>query len=308
MKKILTFILIILLTGSLFACVDKKTYDDSIRVIFFTDVNATKIKPLENIKPGSKIEAPSIVPTKPGGEFAGWYKDSLFTNPWDFDNDVVNESIVIFAKWDEAFYSITYILDNGTMPSSFKFLEDYPEDERDPKTNPELLEYLYFKIGSTKVLPTPTRTGYKFEGWFSYNYYEWPGAPAGTNLPRKPGESGYISMAAFGAEDITLYAHWSTTKLSISYVANYPVDGVVDNPGSRTGVYGWEFIYDSNFDETNTEVNRMPDFSNYENLEYEFIGWNDKRDGSGNWYHENDVLQRSFSFSLYGQWSPIVTP
>ncbi|MGG2112602.1 S-layer homology domain-containing protein [Lysinibacillus pakistanensis] len=39
------------------------------------------------------------VTTKEGYTFEGWYKDTAFTNTWDFTKDVVTERIILYAKW-----------------------------------------------------------------------------------------------------------------------------------------------------------------------------------------------------------------
>ena len=49
---------------------------------------------------GKKVVAPTA-PTADGWDFGGWYKEAACTNAWDFDNDVVEGSISIYAKWSE---------------------------------------------------------------------------------------------------------------------------------------------------------------------------------------------------------------
>lgn len=49
---------------------------------------------------GEKIAAPTA-PTADGWDFGGWYKEAACTNAWDFDNDVVESTMSLFAKWTE---------------------------------------------------------------------------------------------------------------------------------------------------------------------------------------------------------------
>lgn len=50
------------------------------------------------IKVGDTIDRPSD-PAEAGYRFAGWYKDSVCTKAWDFENDVVQADLVLYAKW-----------------------------------------------------------------------------------------------------------------------------------------------------------------------------------------------------------------
>ena len=49
---------------------------------------------------GKKVAEPTA-PTADGWDFGGWYKEAACTNAWDFDNDVVESTMSLFAKWTE---------------------------------------------------------------------------------------------------------------------------------------------------------------------------------------------------------------
>lgn len=49
---------------------------------------------------GEKITKPKD-PIKEGFIFEGWYKNSTFTEMWNFDTDVVSEDLVLYAKWNK---------------------------------------------------------------------------------------------------------------------------------------------------------------------------------------------------------------
>ena len=301
----------------LISCSDRKSQDDSIRVLFYTGSNASNVEPYNNLEANSKIAEPTE-PSRSGFRFDGWFKDLSYNEAWDFEVDTVGDaSVVLYAKWGPGFFSIEYVLNGGTMPASFKALEDYPEDERDPETNPALLQYLFYTVGRNNVLPRPTKTGYIFKNFYTYDEFSWPGAPEGTNESWRPGDSGYNTVPSQLARDLVLYAHWDPIKLSVIFNTNYPVSGIMTSGyyRSRTLTYGYDFVYDSNYDGSLT-VNRLPDFLNFENqgltyddLEYEFVGWNDRADGTGNWYGdgtgtpgESTSLSVEFLARLYAQW------
>lgn len=319
MKKILTTFTLFLLTILLVSCTDNKTYSDDINVFFFTQTNATKISPLLNLEEGQLIAEPEEEPIRIGFSFLGWYKDAATTIPWDFANDRVTKTTVLYPLWLPGFFPVYYDLNGGNMPASFKFLEDYPEDERDPETNPELSRYLFFKVGQRMVLPQPTRVGYTFKNWYLYDEYQWEGAPEGTLESFKPGDHGFVSAPTEKSEPLNLYAHWIAKSMSVSLNTNYPVAGVMTSGyyRSRTLTYGYDFVYDSNHT-GEPGFNRLPDFLDfnhngltYDDLEYEFVGWNDKADGTGNWLGDGTGepgeltwLSLEYLNRLHAQWKP----
>ena len=52
----------------------------------------------QNIVSGGKVTEPTA-PTATDFDFGGWYKEAGCTNAWDFANDVVTETTVLYAKW-----------------------------------------------------------------------------------------------------------------------------------------------------------------------------------------------------------------
>ncbi len=50
---------------------------------------------------GSKVTRPAD-PTRSGYTFGGWYKEADCTNAWNFDTDIVNSDITLYAKWTES--------------------------------------------------------------------------------------------------------------------------------------------------------------------------------------------------------------
>ena len=79
-------------------------------------------------------------PVKPGYTFSGWYYENIKVNDGVWKN---NEDINLVAKWTANTYTISYILNGGSLnnkPSSYK-------------------------TDSTIAIGNPNKTGYEFIGW-----------------------------------------------------------------------------------------------------------------------------------------------
>jgi len=93
-------------------------------VSFDLQGHGSDISKLTNVTAGSKISAPSPAPSATGYTFGGWYKDAECTDDWDFANDVVNETMTLYAKWTANVYTITKTLTNvanAGLPASFTY-------------------------------------------------------------------------------------------------------------------------------------------------------------------------------------------
>lgn len=89
------------------------------------------------------------IPTKEGYIFMGWYIDAGFSgDPIPMIPDGITGNQTFYAKWEEEIveYTITYHLDGGQNPTSAPSI---------------------FTIDDLPLtLPTPTKEGYTFLGWF----------------------------------------------------------------------------------------------------------------------------------------------
>lgn len=93
-------ILVIMLLGiGLFICSCKQEESEEIPkisfVVIFDSQGGNNIDNQE-IEQGDKIIKPQD-PIKEGYEFAGWYTSNNIL--WDFDENVVDEELILFAKW-----------------------------------------------------------------------------------------------------------------------------------------------------------------------------------------------------------------
>ena len=152
--------------------------------------------------------------------------------------------------------------------------------------------YASWKLGSV-TLPTPTRFGYKFLGWYT-------SAEGGTKI------SGTTYTPT---SNVTLYAHWKLDSYYIDYNVNdagltdHITDNLPDNngslPGKDTAIMLTDFA--------------LQNGSKY-NTKYTFKEWNTKPDGSGKKFttsitNDGSLCKPGETLTLYAIWdtTPTIT-
>lgn len=156
---------------------------------------------------GNPITAPSD-PARRGYTFGGWYTDgSNFAENTKFKTgDKMPEGdVTYYAKWTAIQYTITYNLDGGTNVSG----------------NPA-----QYTVETGKItLVAPTKTGYRFDGWYS--------DAERTNR--------VTEIAADSTGAVTLYAKWTIKQYTVTWETN----GGNDLTGSNyttTADYGTSIV------------------------------------------------------------------
>jgi len=133
--------------------------------------------------------------------------------------------------------------------------------------------YANWTLG-TVTLPTPTRTGYTFQGWFT-------SATGGTKVG-----AGGASYTPSGA--VTLYAQWSANSFTVKYNANTGTGSMSDQG----------FVYD---------VAEALTANAFTKTGYTFVGWNTKANGTGTSYTNKqsvtNIAGSNTSVTLYAQWT-----
>lgn len=95
------------------------------------------------IEVGNKVTKPDD-PEEDGYDFEGWYKEEGYTNPWDFD-EIIIEDTTLYAKWTVNEYEIQYDLGGGEVETA----------------NPTV----YTVESEDITLNNPVKSGYDFDGW-----------------------------------------------------------------------------------------------------------------------------------------------
>lgn len=158
----------------------------------------------QNVEYEGKAIKPTPDPEKTGYTFDGWY---LGDEKYDF-SAAVEQNITLTAKWTQNTYTVTF----------------------DPNGGNELAEAdktKAVKIGEAYgELPTPTRKGYNFAGWYTE-------AEEGTVVT--------ADTTVSAMTDHTLYAHWEAKKANVHimiFKSNDLGTPIVDRAYTTDAVYG----------------------------------------------------------------------
>ena len=106
----------------------------------------------QTVKKGGKVVKP-VNPTCEGYTFKGWFKETSCETEWNFNDDLVNSDLILFAKWISStiYYTVKFdVQGHGESPA----------DQTVEK-------------GKTVSEPSaPTCEGYTFKGWYKENSCE----------------------------------------------------------------------------------------------------------------------------------------
>ena len=189
-------------------------------------------------------------PSKPGYTFDGWYTALSGGTKVTSSTIVTNASNhTLYARWTAKTYTITYDANGGTTPTSSKTVT-------------------YASTYGT--LPTPARTGYTFDGWYTY-------ASGGTKITSNTN----VSITA----NQTLYAQWTP----VTYTVTFNNNGGTGGPTPQTKIHDTNLILSS----------AVPTRTNYN-----FNGWSTSASGSVE-YAAGATYKNNSDITLYAVWTPI---
>lgn len=138
-------------------------------------------------------------PMRAGYTFAGWYTDADDGDEV-LSTDTVTDDITLYAHWTGNRITVTYSLNGGSCSSSSKTVT----------------------VGETYgTLPTPTKTGYDFAGWYNVS-----GTSGGTEITS--------SSIVTATSNHYIYARWTAASYTVTFDAN----GGTCGTESKTVTYG----------------------------------------------------------------------
>lgn len=196
-------------------------------------------------------------PTKVGYRFEGW-KYSSTTVTSETTANLVAGNHTLTAQWSAATYTLT--LNMNPQPDGVA-----------PQTKTITYGSTYGAGGS---LPSPTRTGYTFNGWYT-------STSGGTRITDSTTVTTTVSQ--------TLYAQWTAKQANLIMYRNYNgSDNTTVNASGRKVTYG----------------SALGSLQDLERTGYTFSGWYTARDGGtkvlASTIYETDSTA---DYSIYAHWS-----
>ena len=154
------------------------------------DSNGGSAVASQSVKYGSKASRPTD-PTRAGHTFQGWYTSRDGGARYDF-NQTVTGDVTLYAHWSVNSYTLAFDGNSGKASESSRTVA---------------------YGGQYGSLPTATRTGYAFQGWYT----------------ARDGGTKVSPSTTMGAADTTLYARWSVN----SYTVSFDSDGGSNVPAQK---------------------------------------------------------------------------
>ncbi len=137
---------------------------------------------------------------------------------------------------------------------------------------------IVFEAGDLYVLPFAQRAGFLFVSWYTYDWID--------ESSTIPGDRGNITLPSDYFEDLYLYAHWEPIIVKVTFRVNYPLE--------EGGPSAPEILYLS--------YATIIDFDELTDTMYDFVGWNTRADGTGDFYIDGEEFTRTQKTTLHAIW------
>ncbi len=195
-------------------------------------------------------------PTRTNYTFGGWYENSNCTGTKVTSiSTTATGNKTYYAKWTANSYTITYNKNSGTIANESN--------------------YTSYTYGTGLTLPTPTRTGYTFDGWYTASSF------SGSKVTS-------ISITDYGNK--TYYAKWTakTYKVTFNYQGATGGSSTANKNVTYNGTYG-----------TLPTPTRTG---------YTFKGWFTQAGGQGSQIMDTTTVKITSAQTLYAYWKDETKP
>lgn len=249
-------------TGKMLVCgtIEDKTYINCNEIKYITDTEFSQyekglITVSFNANGGSMTETTVTtyfgnavgtlpVPTRTNYTFVGWFTEATGGSEVTCDT-ILSEvkDITLYAHWSLITYTVYFNANGGSVGTASKTVDSN---------------------GIYGSLPTPTRSGHQFAGWYT-------ATSGGTQIT----EGTQVNLSG----NQTLYAHWS------QYALYFNANGGSGGPGTQYG-YGATTISSATPYRTN----------------YDFLGWSTSSSASSPSYYAGGSIGLYGTTTLYAVW------
>lgn len=203
------------------------------------------------VKYDGKYEGINVTPSRTGYTFNGWYTALEGGEKVTESTSVKNsKGHTLYARWSANTYKVTLNANGGSCSTASK-------------------DVTYDSTYGT--LPTPTRNGYTFKGWYK--------SIGGGKLE-------IVTSSTIVRGDITLYAQWNANTYKVTFNAN----------GGSCSTSSKDVTYNSTY---GTLPTPKKDF-------YTFKGWYTAKSG-GSKVESGTKVGITSNQTLYAQWTPNAT-
>jgi uncharacterized protein (TIGR02145 family)/uncharacterized repeat protein (TIGR02543 family) len=153
-------------------------------VTWYTNGGIPLLPMVSVVNHGAAVSAPPVAVTKEGYLFDGWYRDpETAVEEVDLPMTVTSD-VALYAKWVQV-YTVTFDPNGGTV------------DKTSGVTNAN---------GRLASLPTPARSGYTFEGWYTVS--------TATGGDR-------VTATTVFDKNATVYARWNPVLYTVYFNSNH---------------------------------------------------------------------------------------
>ena len=178
-------------------------------------------------------------PIRDGYTFDSWYEDSTYTTKVTEITKGTTGDKTFYAKWVVETYGITYDTDGGIIENESNYRE--------------------YEYGIGLTLPTPTKTGYHFDGWYEDDNFS--GVPVTTISATDTGAKTFYAKWTANKYNVTLdYQDGRTETLVVEYDSTY-----IGLPEAATAPTREGYSFDGWYDEMGTKVTASTQVKTAEN-------------------------------------------
>jgi uncharacterized repeat protein (TIGR02543 family) len=199
------------------------------------------------------------IPTRERHTFDGWFESSDFIgNAWTSIPAGTTENITLWARWIVNIYTITFNPTGGWV---------------NPQFGTTITDDWWGQNWRLSFLPTPTKNGYAFTGWFTE---EIGGVQVNTNT--------------MFSENTTIFARWIATR-TVTFNLN---GGTGTTPATQVANDG--------------SIITLPEHRDwwFSRFGFDFVGWNTEANGTGTSHNANTLFTPTGNITLYAIWAPII--